>query len=450
MTDPKAIEKVRAADLETQNGSTAKAILLCDEVLQLNPHCAEAHFVMSVAQTARQDLSRAVSHLEKLIVLRPDLPEVHFNLGTLLARQGHYERAESALRTALTLRPAFLDAAVNLARLWTKIGRYAEAVHMLQKAVRFQPDNPELPLELSQTLAQAGRFSEARDATSLAVQLNPDSVEYRIRYAVALEAAGDVPAAIKELKHVLRHNPKNDEAAFLLSAITKDHESSRAPVKYVSRLFDEYAPGFERHLREKLDYRGPEQLFELVTHSDPERAWNILDLGCGTGLCGQVFRHVASSITGVDLSSEMIRLSRDSGFYETLEQGDLLEFLTVTQHRFDLILAADVLSYFGDLSEVIRLCANRLCNSGVLAFTVEALEFAAEPCEPLSDFALLNTRRFAHSRTYLERVTKQFGLTAISIVEKPLRRNPIEPIPAWIGAFRKTEASTEIRTSPER
>ena len=441
MTDSTTIEKVRAADLEIQRGSPATAIALCSEVLQSNPDCAEAHFVISVALTAVQDVPLAITHLEKLIALRPDLAEVHFNLGTLLARQFQHEPAEKALRTALTLRPGFLDAAVNLARLWTKTGRSPEAANVLLQAVRMKPDDAELFLELSQTLAHAGRFSDAKDAASQAVLRNPDSAEFRIHYAIALDAAGEAQSAATELQHVLARNPTNEEAAFLLSAIRKDGETARAPAKYVSRLFDDYAPRYEQHLREGLEYRGPELLFELVTGSEPQRTWNILDLGCGSGLCGRTFRNIAGSITGVDLSSEMVRLSRETGCYDKLEQDDVLGFLAATQDTFDLILAADVFSYLGDLTEVVRLSASRLTADGALAFTAEAIESASEPSAAESDFALLSTRRFAHRRTYLELVAARCGLTPVSIVERPLRRNPVQPVSGWICLFRKPKSA---------
>src|SRR5690606_29734993 len=96
---------------------------------------------------------------------------------------------------------------------------------------------------------------------------------------------------------------------------------------------------------------GPELLWEAVEPLIGDRTGelNVLDLGCGTGLTGAAFRAVAGRLVGVDLSPRMLGYAQQRGVYDELQQCDLVEFLQSTDERFDLIVAADVLIYLGDL-----------------------------------------------------------------------------------------------------
>ena len=58
-----------------------------------------------------------------------------------------------------------------------------------------------------------------------------------------------------------------------------------------------------------LDYRGPERIAELVSAvMGDRRGLDILELGCGTGLCGIHLRPRAARLVGIDLSPEMVGL----------------------------------------------------------------------------------------------------------------------------------------------
>src|SRR3954464_8618690 len=71
---------------------------------------------------------------------------------------------------------------------------------------------------------------------------------------------------------------------------------------YVRRLFDQHAPEFDKALVERLDYRGPQLLLEAVQGhvGQPLKLGSVLDLGCGTGLSGAVFRPYCDWRVGVD------------------------------------------------------------------------------------------------------------------------------------------------------
>ena len=63
----------------------------------------------------------------------------------------------------------------------------------------------------------------------------------------------------------------------------------------------------DRHLTETLGYQTPTHLRALYGDQPIQR---MLDLGCGTGLSGQAFADIATHITGVDLSPNMLARAR--------------------------------------------------------------------------------------------------------------------------------------------
>ena len=129
----------------------------------------------------------------------------------------------------------------------------------------------------------------------------------------------------------------------------------------------------------------------------------VIDLGCGTGLCGKAFRDLADRLIGVDLSPRAIEIARDKGIYDDLLTGELTATLLARPRVFDPILASDVLAYIGELETLFSACAGALCEKGRFAFTTEA-------CEDTTAFELLPQGRFAHGRQYLQTAIREAGL----------------------------------------
>jgi predicted TPR repeat methyltransferase len=92
----------------------------------------------------------------------------------------------------------------------------------------------------------------------------------------------------------------------------------------------------------------------------------------------------------------MIARAQGRELYDELIVGDVVADLQRRPGTLDLIVAADVLVYFGDLSRLFAAAAAALRPGGVFLFSVEASAGA--------DFLLLPTHRFAHSMNYLHRL----------------------------------------------
>jgi predicted TPR repeat methyltransferase len=139
-------------------------------------------------------------------------------------------------------------------------------------------------------------------------------------------------------------------------------KTARAPGSYVRETFDSFAAGFEQRLVGELDYRVPAELAELVRrHGAAAAPMDVLDLGCGTGLVGDALGPLAAMLAGVDLSPRMLEEARAKGRYSALHEADIADWLAgAADACFDLVIAADVFIYIGELEQVFRHCARVL------------------------------------------------------------------------------------------
>ena len=110
--------------------------------------------------------------------------------------------------------------------------------------------------------------------------------------------------------------------------------------------------------------------------SDALESLDVLDAGCGTGLCGPLVAPYARRLVGVDLSEGMLARARARNVYDELVRRELTAYLHDCTGAFDVIVSADTLVYFGPLEEVLAAAGNALRAGGVLIFTVEELPAA--------------------------------------------------------------------------
>ena len=239
-------------------------------------------------------------------------------------------------------------------------------------------------------------------------------------YAPAWFELGRVLGRVECFETYLQLDPEDVLGAAAYIALNgKPPEPEIAPAAYVEALFDDYADRFEDALLNRLDYQAPSKLADDLG----ERTFaSVLDLGCGTGLMGEALKSRAIMLTGVDLSSEMLRIAGEKGIYAQLHVGEVHEWLKACNERFDLVIAADVFSYIGVLDELIMLASAHLNENGILAFTVEK-------SIDERDWYIRETLRYAHSHEYVVKCLENAELEAVQVVTAPLRNdrgNPIE------------------------
>src|SRR5690606_30080271 len=133
-------------------------------------------------------------------------------------------------------------------------------------------------------------------------ELTPDWPPLSFRLGECLTALGRTRDAISAFDEYLRLDPPDRMGAALeLALLGAAPVPETLPAPYVESLFDDYAPRFDTALVEHLSYRAPQLLAAAVARARPGTGAteDILDLGCGTGLAGEIFRARARWLEGI-------------------------------------------------------------------------------------------------------------------------------------------------------
>ncbi len=180
---------------------------------------------------------------------------------------------------------------------------------------------------------------------------------------------------------------------------------TRASPHYVKALFDDYSDEFERHLMIDLSYRAPNLLIGIVAERTLPSAPVILDVGCGTGICGPLFKPIAGTLIGVDLSPKMLALAAQKQCYDRLVEADFVDVLRQQRGTIDLCIGSDVLVYLGDLDTLFSDVWQALRPSGFFAFTVETTSG--------NGWSLQKNGRYAHSSSYIHECARSAGFAIV-------------------------------------
>ncbi len=162
----------------------------------------------------------------------------------------------------------------------------------------------------------------------------------------------------------------------------------------------------------------------------------ILDAGCGTGLCGPLLRPFAQRLDGVDLSPQMLNRAKETACYDQLAEAELTAFLNQRPARYDIVVAADTLCYFGDLETVFAAAAGALKPGGGFIFTVETAgdETDAEG----QAYRIIPQGRYAHTEAYLRRLARQAELQIETLQHGVLRQEMGRSVQGMIAILSKT------------
>ncbi len=284
-------------------------------------------------------------------------------------------------------------------------------------------------------LAESGDHAAAADLMTQALEIVPGWAAGWDMLGGYAEKSGDVAGAISAWRHL---EALDDTGVFGAGLKLAAHGAGRAAdgtaVSYVEALFDQYAPKFEQSLVERLGYRVPEMLDDLVNQEMARLGIasfaRALDLGCGTGLMGLQLRARVAFLEGIDVSAAMIAETARKGIYDRLEKAELVAFLAGRAPNADLVTAADVFIYCGALPPVLAAVVPAMMPGGLLAFSLEAHE-GEEPV------FLRASLRYAHGVAATRQALEEAGLDVLRFELATLRQDRGTPIEGMLVVARK-------------
>lgn len=342
----------------------------------------------------------AAEHCHQLLARRPDDAATLAHMARLSLDAGDRAAALAYAREAGFLARGALEIVTTLALVMIDADEGLPAVEMLDAALRkahaADTGAPMAWTTLGKAWQHLGEREKAGAAWRQALELDPS------------DRAG---------------------AGALFAGLAATEVPTSLPQAFVRALFDTYADRFDRELVGKLRYDAPQALRQLLLAQGAVAGLRILDAGCGTGLAGVQLRDMAAYLAGFDLSPRMVEKARERKIYDALWVGDLIGSMSDRPGSFDLVIAADVFVYVGDLRATIIAAATALAPAGRLAFTCERTQELG--------FQLHEGRRFAHSEAHIREVVAAAGLTLIHLADHSTRIDRGNPVPGWIALATK-------------
>lgn len=431
--------------------------------IRLMPHYSDAHFNLAILLAKLGEKKEAISHINKALELNPYRPSAYGQLAEIYLEDGEFEKAIENYKKRLDYEPEHTDSYFALGQAYLNNQNTDDAIAALKKTLILQPEHPEANHYLANAELAAGDPNKALNYYFRQLEINPmmesyynigvvlmhqnrhkESLQY-LEQAATLDPGylpvhinlgalylkiNRLPDAIRHYKDALKIKPDDPELKHIISALEEGETPDAAPAEYLSNLFDQYATYYDKHLTEALQYKAHELLFKAIeeesTAQGPE--WTILDLGCGTGLCGKLFKIFAKKLIGIDVSEKMIEAAKEKAIYDELKVEDVETALDEFKEN-DLIIAGDVFSYIGKLDDIYQKAFGALKPGGLFAYTVEKTH--TEPYE------LQKTIRYAHSKKYLDQLVEASQFESLRFDNIILRKQKNIPVEGYLLILKK-------------
>ncbi len=383
------------------SGNLNSAIVGYKKCIELKPDFLNAFLGLGKIYVEQGSFSKAENIYRKIIDLKKNYAPAHYGLGLVLHELGRLEEAEKSYKKSIFLDPKLYQAHSNRAVILSAEGRFPEAIASYEEALSFSGDNAIMLNNLGNAYEAVGKIDKAIISFQKAIAIEPKYADAHYNLGITLEKLNRDVEAKKYLRLALAAKSDFEDAKHMLAALEGITPPS-APLAYVRNLFDGYANNFENSLLKKLEYDIPEKLSKLILEKTQTRSYGaVLDLGCGTGLLGDLIKNRCEYLEGVDISPMMLNKAREKQVYDSLKCESITNYLANATLHFDNIIATDVFVYLGEVSKIFRHIKKRSEISGHFSFSTEHSD--------KEKYYLEKTGRYSHSRDYIEQLCLENG-----------------------------------------
>ena len=389
------------------------------------------------------------------------------NLGNVFYRQKKYAEALEYYKKAVEIKDDYFVALINLAntyfdlkdyalslhyakqaakldsralQTWTLVGNsaletgdYDEALSAFLSAEKIDSADPWIHNYLSQAYQKKSLWKNALENGWQAVEKSGGEESHHINFGYLLYEAKLEKQDSLCAEYVKIWQAKYGENKIVLhtcKALSDGRSEDIAPAEYVRNIFDVFAPDFEQVLY-GLEYCAPDLIYRFLQEIYGAKKYiglRILDAGCGTGLCSKYLDSALKKyqLYGVDISAQMLEKARQRGKYKELKKDDMESYLIKQKNKFDLIIAADVLTYFGALENVFCACFKSLAERGIMVFSISKNE------KDSISWQQHLSGRFVHGEKYVQKALKQSGFQEVIFKPCALRKEGEKDVFGWV------------------
>ena len=380
-----------------------------------SPEAVQALFQEACTLHENGELKKALERYEILLQLLPDSALLHFNCGLAFFEAADHSTAESHYAAATSITPADPDIHYNRGINFRRLNCLEEAIESFEEAIQAGDTSIDTLYNLALSHQDNNNYQAAATLYGMILDADENHLSTLNNFAYLSHKSGDTRKAESLYRQLVRLNPEHSAARHMLNALSGEI-CETAPIDYVESIFDNYAANFEQNLVQELSYKTPTLLrkrYEMIFPED--KRTSCLDLGCGTGLAGMEFSAFCSNLTGIDISGEMLAVASEKKIYNTLVKTDILDYFSQMSETVDMVVAADVLTYMGNLDELFGKCFATVGKGGLFLFSVEDTD--------QQDFALKESGRFGHSQAYIRSLCQKNGWNILDLHTSNLRKD---------------------------
>ncbi len=461
-------------------GQKDKAIEFYEKTLKLNKESEAALLNLSTIYYELKKFDESGEYAQQVLKRNPNNVAAWQNMANVAYCQGQYEKALSYYQKMYDNNNNSYIAMINMANTYYSSGKYVLALEFAKKSLAKHPSSITAHMIAGNSLNAMNKYEKAIAMFLHAYELDKTRIEILNALSDTYRANNDWENSMLFAWRAMKNSVPTTEALHLnfgyllyecysekseelakkyaskwqkffpddkvvkhMSCAILDGKSlQESDNEFIKTTFDAFAPDFEQTLAD-LDYQAP-ALIELALAKHLKTSiftkYYIADLGCGTGLCGSRIKKYAAhkGLIGVDLSEKMLAEAAKKKIYARLECDDICHYLENTEYLFNVIVAADVWTYFGDLAKVFVRVFRALLPEGLFVFTFSENNFNQE------DFFLTPSGRFVHAPSYVERALKSSGFRIVSSEKNILRNEAEKPVYGYVVTACKPSPTRQI------
>ena len=416
-------------------GNLTGAAQTLNDARRRAPQDARLFMLAALMAEKSGNLDGALDAMQRCVTMAPDWTPGLLEQARLFARHNRDNEAMAAAEKVIALEPNNAHVIAGVVDIAHRVGNTEMAIRHLQHALELIPGDRTLRRYLAVDLGNIRKYDEALALFEPLINEEPGDHLARIARVQMLQERGTMQEALPDTTALLALQP-DDKVYQYYHQLAQGQVPPHVPVELTTRMFDDMAKVYDKHMVRNLSYRLPKQVADQLLEIFPTRRFNLLDLGCGTGLLGAVLGPIDGYILGVDMSSQMLAEAAKHKVYYKFHQVNLLEALAATPaNTFEAIAALDVLIYVGDLQQTLADAYRVLAPGGVLIFSCEHGDVTG-PDTQLQPFG-----RYTHTQASTVRLAKAAGFDRVDTKDVDLRMEAGQPVDGFVvTAFKPQEA----------
>lgn len=419
-------------------GNFEKAITYYQQALKSND-TPELRIQLGRTLASSGDIRSALNQFHYVYDKNPDNEMAIFQIAKLHYETANYTESETYYQKLLSSNENNATVLNNIGRLYEETGDNDKAIDYFQRAIEKDNKIALLYRNLGKVLLKKKELVNAEKVFKQSLDIEPHPESY-FNLGKILAENDNLDSAQKYFEKALDmdipadvEKPEEFQLAvkYFLSSINDPENFNQDKKSFVADLFDGYADKFDSHLVDKLEYKTPELIRIIFEKYQTSKTENIIDLGCGTGLCAHFLKPYTDNLIGIDLSQKMIDKADELKLYNQLIVGEITEEINNLDVALGTIVAADVFVYVGGLKDIFTACSKKMKPGTIFIFSTETT------IDDTEDYKLYDSGRYKHSTDYLNKVSNETGFSVIQHEECTLRKERGIPVKGLISLIKK-------------